>query len=199
MDAPRWKRPVIVTVKAAVAVLVLWAVGRHVLRTWNDLRQQEAAFQVQPVRLITSGIFYLGGLSCCGRFYERVLQASPTPIGLGPALRAYLVSHLGKYVPGKAMVVVMRAGMSVPYGARGATAAIATFYETLVMMAAGSLAATLGFALAGASPPLALDLPVLGRQAVEIYQVAGRPQPGAGAGVPGGGPSAGLSAGSRRW
>ena len=35
---------------------------------------------------------------------------------LVPALRAYLVSHLGKYVPGKAMVVVMRSGMVVPFG-----------------------------------------------------------------------------------
>ena len=65
-----------------------------------------------------------------------------------PALRAYLVSHLGKYVPGKAMVVVVRAGMVVPFGARASTAAIATFYETLVMMAAGGLIAAAGFAMA---------------------------------------------------
>ena len=171
MERPRWKRQLIVKVKAAVALLVLWAVGRHVLRTWNDLKQHEATFQVQPVRLIVSGVLYLAGLACCGRFYERVLRAGPTPIGLGPALRAYLISHLGKYVPGKAMVVVMRAGMSVPYGARGATAAIATFYETLVMMAAGSLAATLGFARAGESPALALDLPILRHQVVELYHL----------------------------
>ena len=172
MERTRWKRPLIVTVKAAVAVLVLWAVGRHVLRTWNDLRQQQSAFQVQPARLIASGVLYLAGLTCCARFYERVLQASSTPIGLGPAVRAYLVSHLGKYVPGKAMVVVMRAGLSMPYGARGATAAIATFYETLVMMAAGSLVAALGFALAGRSPTLAIDLPIAGHQAVELYHLA---------------------------
>ena len=40
------------------------------------------------------------------------------------ALRAYLISHLGKYVPGKAMVVVIRAGSSAPAGARPATAAV---------------------------------------------------------------------------
>ena len=64
-------------------------------------------------------------------------------------------------IPGKAMVVVLRAGMSVPSGARAATAAIATFYETLVMMAAGSLlSAVLGFAAAGGSPHSPVDLPV---------------------------------------
>ena len=171
MERARWKRPIIVVLKAVVAVLVLWAVGRHVVRTWNDLKQQQATFQVQPVRLIVSGALYLAGLSCSGKFYERVLQASTTPIGLGPALRAYLVSHLGKYVPGKAMVVVMRAGMSMPYGARGATAAIATFYETLVMMAAGSVAAAIGFAMAGSSPAFAVDLPILGHHTVELYHL----------------------------
>jgi uncharacterized membrane protein YbhN (UPF0104 family) len=130
------------------------------------------AFQIRPARLVLSGLFYLAGLACCGMFYERVLRASPTPIGIGPALRAYLISHLGKYVPGKAMVVVMRAGLSVPYGARAATAAIATFYETLVMMASGCLVAAAGFAVTGPSPPLRIRLPVLGTLAVETYQLA---------------------------
>ena len=58
------------------------------------------------------------------------------------------MSHLGKYVPGKAMVVVFGSGMIVSSGGRASTAAIATFYETLVMMAAGGLIAALGFALA---------------------------------------------------
>ena len=56
------------------------------------------------------------------------------------------MSHLGKYVPGKAMVVVLRSGLVVPYGGRAGTAAIATFYETLVMMCAGGLVAAAGFA-----------------------------------------------------
>jgi glycosyltransferase 2 family protein len=44
------------------------------------------------------------------------------------------------------MVVVMRVGYALPYGARPATAAFATLYETLVMMAAGGMVAALGFA-----------------------------------------------------
>ena len=64
---------------------------------------------------------------------------APLLLRQGRPYGAYLVSHLGKYVPGKAMVVVMCAGMSVPFGAGAATAAIATFYETLVMMASGGL------------------------------------------------------------
>jgi hypothetical protein len=173
MGHARWKRPLIAAVKALVAMLVIWAVGRHVLRTWDDLRRHEVTVHFQPAWLITSGIFYLCGLCCCACFYERILRASSSPISLGPAVRAYLISHLGKYVPGKAMVVVMRAGMSVPYGARGTTAAVATFYETLVMMAAGSLVAAIGFTLGGKSPPIVIDLPGLGNLSLDTYRVAG--------------------------
>jgi hypothetical protein len=173
MGRARWKRWTVTSVKATIAVVVLWAVGRYVLRTWGDIQRREVAIRVRPDRLAASGLLYLVGLSCCGRFYEQVLAASATPIATGPAIRAYLVSHLGKYVPGKAMVVVMRAGMSVPYGARAATAAIATFYETLVMMVAGSVIAALGFAAAGDSPPLEIDLPGLGTVGIPLYHLAG--------------------------
>jgi uncharacterized membrane protein YbhN (UPF0104 family) len=162
----------ILALKLAVAALVIWAVGRHVLRTWNDIRRHEVAVSIEPGWLVLAGVLYLAGLACCGRFYERVLQSSSSPIALMPALRAYLVSHLGKYVPGKAMVVVMRAGLSVPYGARPATAAIATFYETLVMMASGALLAALGFAIAGSSPLLELDLPIVGKLSLEMYRIS---------------------------
>ncbi|WP_165225686.1 lysylphosphatidylglycerol synthase domain-containing protein [Aquisphaera insulae] len=172
MPVARWKRPLALTIKVAVTLLVLWALGRQVLRTWDDLRSHEVAFHLRPARLVLSGLLYLVGLGCCGAFYQQVLRASPSPIGIAPALRAYLISHLGKYVPGKAMVVVIRAGLSVPYGARAATSAIATFYETLVMMASGSLVAAAGFALAGPSPVLALRLPAVGTIAVEQYQLA---------------------------
>ena len=173
MARPRWKRLLIVLFKAAIALLVLWGVGRQMLRTWSDLQHRELAIEPRPIFLLLSGVVYVAGLSCCAFFYENILSASTTPIASLPAYRAYLVSHLGKYVPGKAMVVVMRAGMSAEHGARGATAAIATFYETLVMMAAGGLIAALGFALGGPSPSMAVTLPALGRITMPFYRLAG--------------------------
>jgi hypothetical protein len=172
MDRLGWKRRAITAVKLVMAVLVVWAVGRHVARTWGDLRRHQVAVEVKSVWLVISGVLYLAGLCCCARFYERVLRVSPGPIALYPAVRSYLISHLGKYVPGKAMVVVVRAGLSVPFGSRAATAAIATFYETLVMMAAGAMIAAIGFAVAGPSPAISLHLPFAGRIGLEVYQVA---------------------------
>ncbi len=172
MTGPRWKRPTIAIVKAAVAALVLWAVGRHVYRTWNDLAARGVDLHFDPSWLAISGALYLAGLSACGFFYGWILRAGPTPIGMIPALRAYLVSHLGKYVPGKAMVVVIRAGLSMPFGARGATAAIATFYETLVMMASGGLVAAAGFGAVTGSGQVTLDIPGWGPVDLPMYRLA---------------------------
>jgi glycosyltransferase 2 family protein len=172
MARPRWKRTTIAAVKAAVAVVVLWAVGRHFLRTWNDLAEHRLTLQFEPIWLVASGLLYLAGLSAFGVFYELILRASATPVRLGPALRAYLVSHLGKYVPGKAMVVVMRSGMVVPFGARASTAAIATFYETLVMMAAGGLVAAAGFAMASGSGRVAVTVPRWGPIELPLYRLS---------------------------
>jgi glycosyltransferase 2 family protein len=177
MARPRWQRLAIKTVKWTVTLVVLWAVARHVLRTWTDLRDQSRSFHFESTWLIVSGILYLAGLVACGRFFERILRSSPTPVRLFPALRAYLVSHLGKYVPGKAMVVVVRAGMVVPFGARASTAAIATFYETLVMMASGGLIAAAGFATAAGSGRSAglhaikFTLPLWGSVTLPLYRL----------------------------
>ena len=153
-----WVKPL---VKVGLTVLVVLMAGRHVSRTWNELRTtgRNPSFHVGFLALAAA--LYIVGLAICGFYFGRILKASPTPIGWAGALRGYVISHLGKYVPGKALVVVMRVALVRPFGARPATAAIATFYETLVMMAAGSLVATAGF-LAN-TPGSVVTLPVFGR------------------------------------
>ena len=147
MARPGWKRYAKPAVKALIAVAVVLAVGRYVEKTWRDVHKQGGSVHVDPAWLVVAGVLYLAGLTACGAFFSRILRDSPSPVPTFAAVRAYLISHLGKYVPGKAMVVVMRVGLVVPAGARAATAALATFYETLAMMGAGALVAALGFLL----------------------------------------------------
>jgi uncharacterized membrane protein YbhN (UPF0104 family) len=162
----------ITAAKSGVAILVLWAVGRHVIRTYSDLRGRSESLHFEPIWLTAAGVLYLAGLLAYAVFFELVLRSGPTPVPLLPAYRAYIVSHLAKYVPGKAMVVVVRSGMVVPYGGRASTAAVATFYETLVMMSAGGLVAAAGFAATNRSDAVVLILWVLGRVEVPVYRLA---------------------------
>ena len=172
MARPPWQRLTITIVKSAVTLVVLWAVGRHALRTWNDLRDHSLAIRFEPGWLIGSGLLYLAGLSAYGRFYERVLRASSTPVLVFPALRAYLVSHLGKYVPGKAMVVVIRTGMMVPYGAAHQRRRSRRFMRPLVMMAAGGLIAAAGFVVTPGSHQVGLTIAGWGHVELPLYIVA---------------------------
>ncbi len=142
-----------------LTILVLVFVGRHVARTWRDLLDRGQTPRIDPAWVAASAGLYLAGLCAFGAFFWRIMEAGATPTRFFPALRAYLISHLGKYVPGKALVVVMRAGLVAPYGARPATAAFATLYETLVMMAAGGLAAAIGFAI-GSGPSARVPVPL---------------------------------------
>src|SRR5262245_1342473 len=145
-------RRVKLALKTTGGLLVLVAVGRHVSQTWQRLHSHGEVLRLDPGWMALGVVLYVAGLTVFGVFFDRVMRASATPIGLGPAVRAYLISHLGKYVPGKALVVVMRVGLVTPYGARAATAAFATLYETLVMMAGGALIATLGFLVRPVEP-----------------------------------------------
>jgi glycosyltransferase 2 family protein len=153
-------------IKAILTVLVLVFVGREVARTRRRLLDLGQPPQIDGAWFALSVVLYLAGLCAFGVYFWRIMKAGTTPTSLPSALRAYLISHLGKYVPGKAMVVVMRAGLVVPYGARPATAAFATLYETLVMMAAGGLVASAGFAI-GSGPSARVPVPLFGGSEIE--------------------------------
>ncbi len=98
-------------IKAALTVLVLAFVARHVRWTWNDLQSKGQSLPINGAWVAVAVGLYLIGLVAFGTYFWRVLRAGATSTAYYPALRAYLISHLGKYVPGKALVVVMRAGL----------------------------------------------------------------------------------------
>ncbi|WP_422929561.1 lysylphosphatidylglycerol synthase transmembrane domain-containing protein [Singulisphaera sp. PoT] len=148
----RSDKRIILFAKLAIGLLVLLTVSRHAAKTWQDMRASGGTIRVDPKWIALGILLYIAGLFVYGIYFWRVLRDSPTPVGVLPAMRAYAISHLGKYMPGKALVVVMRVGLVVPYRAGTVTAAFATLYETLVMMASGGLIAAVGFIVAPTEP-----------------------------------------------
>jgi len=135
-------------IKLAIVALVFWAVWGTLSKAWGQL--DEHRWHLQPAWLIVSAGLYLLGLLPAGIFWHRVLLALGQDARFGETMRAYYVGHLGKYVPGKAMVVVIRTGMIRGHRVDTAVAAVSVFLETLTMMAVGAflaaafLAASLG-------------------------------------------------------
>jgi uncharacterized membrane protein YbhN (UPF0104 family) len=131
------KRRILTLVKLAIVLLVVWFIRRTIVDAWEQLGERRWQFDL--AWLTASGSLYLLGKLLCGVFWYRTLQVLKQPATLARTLRAYYVGELGKYVPGKAMVVVLRTGMvRGPDGDTGLIAA-SVFYETLTMMSTGAL------------------------------------------------------------
>lgn len=119
--------------KLVIISFVLYSVFRQTRSSWDKLPN----FQYDPTALLVSGILYVLGLFIFGLYYSRVVRLVTPGICTRTCIKSYILSHPAKYVPGKAMVVVMRVGMLSRAGSRPTAAMLATLYETLSMMAIG--------------------------------------------------------------
>ncbi|MEM6330245.1 MAG: lysylphosphatidylglycerol synthase domain-containing protein [Planctomycetota bacterium] len=122
-----------------VAGLVVWFV-------YGTLRQSIAEFSATAIRpnpwlLFAAGVAYAAALAPMAWFWRQTLLALGQPSGWRAVLRAYCLGHLGKYVPGKGLVVVLRTGAIRQAGGQTAPIAASVFVETLTMMSVGGVLA----------------------------------------------------------
>lgn len=168
----RWKRvwPIL---KVVLAVAILVAVGRHIARDLGsvDLGRQP----LRPGWLVLAGLLYLPALGFSALYWYRLLREMgqrPSPLAVA---RAYYVGHLGKYLPGKAWALLIRATMAAGHGVRLGIAALTSFYEVLTTMASGVLAALVLFLFLIPDRPAGIDWQTLGqmftRQTPDLVQL----------------------------
>lgn len=153
---PAARRALVWSVKLGLVAAIVWGVRRTLLAAFADLAAQRSqlGWQVDFGWMALAAVLYLLGLFPCGVFYHRLLHRLRQPAPLRMALAAYYVGHLGKYVPGKALVVILRAGMVRSAHVQAGIAALAVFYETLTCMAVGALVAGILLLVDGRTPQL---------------------------------------------
>src|SRR5262249_12881880 len=136
--------------KLAAGLAIVGFVGRQFYRDYQSARAAGlGSVEVRPACLVASGALYLLGIGFSALYWPRLLgHFGPRP-RLWTALRAYYLGHLGKYVPGKAWALFLRAGLVRGDGVRLGVGALTAFYEVLVTMSASVLLAAVLFALAG--------------------------------------------------
>lgn len=130
------KKRILLASKVLVFALVVWFVRGTLLEAWRQLGEHE--WSLQPWWLAAACGLYLAGLLPAGVFWWHIMRVCGQDARLGETLRAYYIGHLGKYVPGKAMVVVLRAGLIHSTRVDPGVAAASVFAETLTMMAVGA-------------------------------------------------------------
>ena len=137
----RW--PVGTILKSLFAVAVVVGVGSYFSKILLDPKLNAESYTLRWGWLFAAGLLYLTAHTIWGTFWWQLLRNQGAKVRWGPSLRAYFISQLGKYVPGKIWVIVMRVGLlggNVPRR----VVIVTGIYETLTSMAAG---ATLGAAL----------------------------------------------------
>ncbi len=147
-----------IAVQVAILALLVWGIRRYLSAALADMKDYQ--WELHPGWLVLSGVCYVLGLSPCVWFWRRLLsrfEQRPHPLHV---IRAYYIGHLGKYVPGKAMVVVIRTVMLREKQVNTTVAAVTVVYETLTMMAVGAAIAALLVAILWSDQSLALVIAV---------------------------------------
>ena len=88
-----------------------------------------------------AGFLYAAGLVPPGFLLGQSVRCLGESPKMSTAIAAQLLGHLGKYVPGKAMVIVLRSGALAKDNVRVLPASISVFMETFLMMAVGAVIA----------------------------------------------------------
>ncbi len=146
MKTTKWLKPLL---HLLVVGLILWFVWATLVKAVEGLDDYDwSTFSPWwPAWMLLAAVLYAVGLLPMGWFWYRGLQALGQQPRLGETLRAFYIGHIGKYVPGKALVVVLRAGLLRSDRVDTRVAAASVFLETLTMMAVGASLAAAAIAI----------------------------------------------------
>ncbi|PHS12523.1 MAG: hypothetical protein COA78_08160 [Blastopirellula sp.] len=128
------------TLKAVVFLVVAYFIYQNFQRAFTQIQEQGFQFnQIKWMWVAVAGLLYLLGSLPMGIFWHQILRAMGQDARLGKSLRAFFIGHMGKYVPGKALVVVLRTALVRGPKVDTTVAAVAVFVETLTMVAVGAV------------------------------------------------------------
>ncbi len=131
--------------KIVLTVTILIFVGMRFSKDLQELDLSQLPFRLPW--LIASGLLYLIGIGFSGWAWFHLMRRFGEKPDLYSTYRAYYIGHLGKYIPGKAVSLIMRGTLVRSANVKMGVAIITSFYEVLTTMAAGALLAAVLFSI----------------------------------------------------
>ena len=130
--------------RAIVFSLTAAAIGYLVYRSANQLADKQVDLSKIDYRWWLGAVaVYMLSMLLSAIFWQRVLIAFGQQPKFTDSVAAFFTSQLGKYVPGKAMVVVIRTDMIRGQHVNTKPAAASVFVETLTWLFTGAAIASL--------------------------------------------------------
>ncbi len=118
--------------------------SRQLRQQAQEMEQKVNDFwKASPSGLLLAGLVYGIGMFPGCLFWRQCLAALGQPTHLLTTLWAYFYGNLGKYFPGKAMVIILRLAALDRLGIKKTATSITIFMETLTMMSVGGAVAGL--------------------------------------------------------
>jgi len=135
------KKHLFAALKILIFLVVCGWVCLRLYESWDRIR--EIPWAPDYPLLALAGICYAVAFVPAAFFWRYVMKTLGQNPGKYEAFRAYYIGHLGKYVPGKVMVLVIRTGLLNHERTKITTAGASVFVETMTMMAVGAFVAAL--------------------------------------------------------
>jgi hypothetical protein len=138
----------------AFAVLIIAFVARSFVRNWSDLQAQPVAWTFRPVPAIGSVLVVWIMYAMLIEAWRRMLAGWGQPLPPVQAARIWVLSSLGKYIPGKVWAIAGMALMARTAGvAPWAATASAIILQALAIGTGAATAALFGAASIEAEHP----------------------------------------------
>ena len=118
--------------QAAAGLAVIGFVVRHLARNWDAIRSEPIAWTFAPHWVLTSLALVLVVYALLAESWRRMLAGWGPSLRFSEAARIWVISSLGKYLPGKVWAV---AGMAMLAERRGIPPAPATASAILLQIA----------------------------------------------------------------
>ena len=166
-NASTMRRAIRWAITLLVLAVVLWFAGGTLQQAWQQLSATEVHLSLGWS--IVAALIYLVALAPMAAYWGLALRSlgqHPRTVDL---IRGYYLGHLGKYVPGKAMVIALRTGVLKGAGCDARATVVSLFLETLTFMATGAAMAAAMLVIQGNGGPAHVGL------ALALAAVAGLP------------------------
>ncbi|MDO4557687.1 MAG: lysylphosphatidylglycerol synthase transmembrane domain-containing protein [Planctomycetia bacterium] len=124
--------------KLVVMLLIVVGLALAVRKSLIRLEETDISWSLRPWTLLIATLVYTLALFPSGLFYRAGMRAMGQNPPFLRTIRAYYIGHLGKYVPGKAMVPILRAGLVHGPEVSVAAAVAGVFLETLTWISTGA-------------------------------------------------------------
>ncbi|MBQ6108952.1 MAG: flippase-like domain-containing protein, partial [Thermoguttaceae bacterium] len=121
--------------QVALVLAILWLIWGKLSKAVEQIRSSDFQFTLQWGWIALGGLFYCISLLFPPMYWHSVLrQLGQTPTFYA-SMRAHIIGHLGKYIPGKIFVVLIRSGLLRGPGVDTTVCVLSIFLEGLLQMA----------------------------------------------------------------